>query len=110
MQSVIVIAVVHHGPLSHPVVNSGGLSVSHLLALQDHFKRVGRFHVVVGTVVEWVLHSQVACGDMSIMARLLSKTNQTPYIARVEVKAETLKAQPEVSGGFRGTSSLWTED
>lgn len=53
--------------------SSPGLSVSHLLVEVG-----GRFHLVGCTFVEWVPHSQVACGDRSIWARLLSKTNRPP--------------------------------
>lgn len=59
-------------------------------------------------VVEWVPHSQVACGDRSIWARLLSKNKQTPYIVRFKVKLRpshldgTLRARPDLPVGVRG--------
>lgn len=65
--------------------------------------------MLVCTVVEWVPHSQVACGDSSIGTRLLSQTNRALNIARVKVKVgrsdnKTLRAEPDP---LRGT---WTED
>lgn len=42
------------------------------------FGRVRRFYVPLCTVVEWVPHSQVACGDRPIWAHLLLKDKQTP--------------------------------
>lgn len=49
--------------------------------------RVEVFYMPLHTVVEWVPHSQVACGDRPIWAPCCKTNKQTPNRAEVKVRA-----------------------
>lgn len=66
----------HHGPLSESLTSCSDLSI--LQPPTGVFGRVRRFYAPLCTVVEWVPHSQVACGDRPIWAHLLLKRQTVP--------------------------------
>lgn len=66
-----------HGPLSESLASCSGLFI--LQPPKGAFGRVRRFYAPLCTVVEWVPHSQVACGDRPIWAHLLLKKQTPPH-------------------------------